>query len=107
MPFTAIDPATGRRIRDYPEMSSGDYARAVAGCQNAFVAWRDTPMEERSRLVGSLAPILRKRREEFAELMTREMGKPVREARSEIEKCAMVCEHYAEHAPGYLAPQPV
>ena len=107
MPFTAIDPATGRRVRDYPEMSSRDYARAVAGCQNAFLGWRDTPMEERSRLVGSLAAILRDRRDEFAELMTREMGKPEREARAEIEKCAMVCEFYAERAPGYLAPQPV
>ena len=52
MPFTATDPATGRRIGDYPEMSSGDYARAVAGCQNAFLGWRDTAMAERSRLVG-------------------------------------------------------
>ena len=107
MSFTAIDPATGLRIRDYPEMSPGDFASAVAGCHNAFLAWRDTGMEERSRLVRNLAVILRERREDFAELMTREMGKPLREARAEIEKCAMVCEFYAEHAPGYLAPQPV
>ena len=107
MSFTAIDPATGRRIREYPEMSPGDYARAVDGCQEAFLSWRDTGMEERARLVRNLAVVLRERREDFAGLMTREMGKPLREARGEIEKCAMVCEFYAEQAPGYLAPQPV
>ncbi len=106
MAFTAINPSTGRHIRDYPEMSPGDYARAVADCQSAFRAWRDTPMEERSRLVEGLAVVLRERRDEFAELMTREMGKPLREARAEVEKCAMVCEFYARRAPGYLAPQP-
>ena len=107
MPFTAIDPATGRRIREYPEMSPGDYARAVDGCQEAFLSWRDTGMEERARRVRNLAVVLRERREDFAGLMTREMGKPLREARGEIEKCAMVCEFYAKQAPGYLAPQPV
>ena len=107
MSFTAIDPATGLRIREYPEMSSRDFASAVAGCRNAFLAWRDTGMEERSRRVRNLAVILRERREHFAALMTREMGKPLPEARAEIEKCAMVCEFYAERAPGYLAPQPV
>ncbi len=107
MSFTAIDPATGLRIREYPEMSAGDFASAVAGCRNAFLAWRDTGMEERSRRLRNLAVILRERREHFAALMTREMGKPLSEARAEIEKCAMVCEFYAERAPGYLAPQPV
>lgn len=107
MSFIAVDPATGRRIREYPEMSSGDQAKAVSGCQNAFLAWRETGMEERSRLVRNLAVILRGRRNDFAALMTREMGKPVREARAEIDKCAAVCDFYAEHAPGYLTPQPV
>ena len=107
MSFTAIDPATGERTREYPAMLPEEFAAAVAGCQNAFLSWRGTSMEERSRLVRNLAGILRERQNNFAELMTREMGKPLREARGEIEKCAMVCEFYAERAPGFLAPQPV
>ena len=107
MPFKVIDPSTGRRIREYSGMSSRDLARAVSGCQDAFLAWRETGMEKRSRLARILAAVLRARREDLAGLMTQEMGKPVQEARAEIDKCAWVCEYYAEHAPGYLVPQSV
>ena len=107
MSFIAINPATGRRIRQYPEMSSGDFARAVSGCQSAFLAWRETDVDYRSRLVRNLAVILRERRQDLAGLMTAEMGKPLWEARAEIDKCALLCEYYADHGPGFLAPQPV
>ncbi len=107
MRFTVTDPATGQRIGEYPRMSSGDCARAVAGCHDAFLAWRDASVEKRARRVGKLADVLRRGCEDFARLMAREMGKPLREARAEVEKCATVCEFYAAQAPGYLAPQPV
>ena len=107
MAYTVIDPSTGRRIREYPEMSSRDIAGAVSGCHSAFLAWREKDVEHRSRLARNLAAVLRRRRTECAELMTREMGKPVQEARAEIDKCALVCEYYAGHAPRFLVPQPV
>ena len=107
MSFTAIDPATGERTREYPAMSPEEFAAAVAGCQSAFLSWRSTSMGRRAELVRNLGSILRARQDRFAELMTREMGKPAREARGEIEKCATVCDFYAERAAGFLAPQRV
>ena len=63
--------------------------------------------DERSRLMRSAATVLRSRKEELAALMTSEMGKTVTDGRAEIEKCASACDHFAAHAAGYLAREPI
>ncbi len=64
-------------------------------------------MAERGAVLARAGAVLRARRDEFARLMTLEMGKPIASAAAEAEKCAWVCEHYAQHGPAGLAPEPV
>jgi acyl-CoA reductase-like NAD-dependent aldehyde dehydrogenase len=64
-------------------------------------------LSERSALMGGVARELRALSDELATTVSREMGKPISEARAEVEKCAWAAEHYAEHGEGYLAPEPI
>ena len=101
------DPSTGRPGLSY-EGHTRNEALAIAGdVSDAFERWRFTSFEERARAMKSAARILRSRRDEFAELMTAEMGKTRQEGRAEIEKCAFSCDYFAEHAETYLAREPI
>jgi len=91
--------------RSYPGDSARQAADKVARAAGAQRAWRRTGFEERARLMQAAAAVLRRRRDEFASLMTSEMGKLVSDGRAEIEKCASACDHFAAHAAGYLARQ--
>jgi len=106
MPMVSINPATGKTIQEYREMSSDEVASILAAASSRFGEWRRSSFEERSRLMHRAAQLMRERSEEYSELMTREMGKTIRDSRSEIEKCAWVCEYYAEHARAFLAREP-
>ncbi|ELZ11564.1 NAD-dependent aldehyde dehydrogenase [Halovivax asiaticus JCM 14624] len=97
------NPATNERIDTYEADSADDVDAALDRATDAYADWRDVPMRERQELLVNAAEILRDRKREFAELMTREMGKPISQAESEVEKCAWGCEHYAEYAEAYLA----
>ncbi|WP_372912811.1 NAD-dependent succinate-semialdehyde dehydrogenase [Salinigranum sp.] len=98
-----VNPATNERIDTYDEASADDVADALGRATDAFEEWRDVSLRERQELLASAADVLRDREREWAELMTREMGKPVSQALDEVEKCAWVCDHYAEYASVYLA----
>jgi succinate-semialdehyde dehydrogenase/glutarate-semialdehyde dehydrogenase len=105
--FSSINPATGETIATYPEMSPGDIANVIEQSHEAFLKWRTTSFAERARLMKAAAEVLRKRNEEFARLMAQEMGKPVRDGRAEVEKCATVCDYYADNAEQFLRPEPI
>lgn len=105
MTIASIDPATGETLRVYTELSPGEVATIVESANSAFQSWRRTPFSERATLMRQAATILRARAGEYARLMAEEMGKPVRDGRSEAEKCAWVCDYYAEHAERFLAPE--
>ncbi len=107
MSWTAINPATGDTLWEHPEMDEAEVKTILGDAHEAQRAWRTTDFAHRAERMRQAAAILRERAEEFAVLMTREMGKPIGEARGEVEKCAWVCEYYAEHAEGQLAPEPV
>ncbi|WP_460923465.1 NAD-dependent succinate-semialdehyde dehydrogenase, partial [Salinarchaeum chitinilyticum] len=66
--------------------------------------WRDRSIRDREQLLASAGEVLRENKREYAETMTREMGKPITQAIAEVEKCAWACDHYAEHASAYLEP---
>ncbi|QLD88356.1 NAD-dependent succinate-semialdehyde dehydrogenase [Natronomonas salina] len=102
----SVNPATGERLESYDEAGESEVDDALGRAADAFEEWRDRPIREREELLESAGEVLRDRKREFAELMTREMGKPIEQAESEIEKCAWVCEHYAEHADAYLDDEP-
>ncbi|HKE20396.1 MAG TPA: NAD-dependent succinate-semialdehyde dehydrogenase, partial [Kofleriaceae bacterium] len=91
----------------YQPASWDDVARSIGALEQGFARWRETPVGERARLVGAAAPILRRRARKDAEMMAREMGKPVAQGRQEVEKCAWLCEHFAAAGPAMLEPQAV
>jgi succinate-semialdehyde dehydrogenase / glutarate-semialdehyde dehydrogenase len=103
----SVDPATGNQFVSYPAFSAAEIDAAVAAVHTAQQAWRGTSVVERARHLTELAQLLRERRDEYATLITREMGKPIAEARAEIDKCAWTCEFYAEHGAAFLAPESV
>jgi len=107
MSWTAVNPANGETLEEYPEMSGSEVEEILEGAHQAQRDWRATAFFHRAQRMNRAAQILRERSEDYAGLMTREMGKPLREARGEVEKCAWVCEYYAENAEAQLAPEPV
>ncbi len=107
MPIEVVDPATGRTVRTVEETPADELDRIVERVHETFLAWRNTPFEERARRMRGAATVLRDRAGGYARLMAEEMGKPVRDGRAEAEKCAWACEYYAENAERFLATEPV
>ncbi len=99
----AINPATDELLKEYPEHSLQEVKQIINQVQEEFHAWRQVSFVQRAALMKKAANILRQKKEEFALLITREMGKVIRESRAEVEKCAWVCDYYAENAEKFLA----
>ncbi len=102
-PITSINPATGEVLARFDPFTQDEVEHALDEAQDAFVAWSERSFEERAVPMRRLAALLRERADRYGRLITLEMGKPIVEARAELEKCALGCEHYAEHAARYLA----
>ena len=104
MAITSVNPATGKPIRTYDEMTPDAAAAAVVQAHSVWQGWRTTPFSQRTPLMKRAAAILRQRKSELATLMADEMGKPLSQGVGEVEKCAWVCEYYADFAESHLAP---
>ena len=102
----SINPATGEQIGHYPFQSASDLDAALARAAAGFSVWRRTPVEQRAQALVVLARTLRDNAATMANMISVEMGKPVTQARGEIEKCAQLCEWYAEHGPAMLTAEP-
>ena len=98
----SINPSTNELIRDYPEHTSSEVKEIINDVQTEWLAWRETSFEHRSKLFKQTARLLRERKEDYARLMTAEMGKIIRESMAEIEKCANACDFYSDHAAEFL-----
>ncbi len=107
MALQTVNPATGELIREYPEMELPEILSILDKVQADFELWRERPVAKRAAMFQRLAEILRTEKETHAAVMTKEMGKPHKEAVSEVEKCAWVCEYYAEHGADFLSDQPI
>jgi succinate-semialdehyde dehydrogenase/glutarate-semialdehyde dehydrogenase len=105
MPLVTTNPATGEQIATYDEMSADEIGAIVDRAHAAWLDWKQTSFDHRAMLVRKLAGLLREDKERLAALMSQEMGKPIAQARAEVEKCAIGCDHYAEHAERDLAPE--
>ncbi len=103
MTFQSINPATGQLLQSYSAWDGTQVEEALAQAAAAAPVWAATPMAERCQRVRRLGEVLRRRQDELATLMSLEMGKLQAEARAEIEKCAWVCDYYAEEGPSLLA----
>lgn len=99
----SINPATGKEIKVYKEMSETEISNIISGSYNAFIYWKETDFKTRALYMKNAANILRNRKDTLAEIMTLEMGKPINQSKAEIEKCASVCDYYSENAETFLA----
>ncbi|AKO99695.1 NAD-dependent succinate-semialdehyde dehydrogenase [Marinovum algicola] len=102
-PITTINPATEETLETYDRMSDTAAREAVEACHAAFEEWRLVPLDKRAETIKAIGQALRDTSEDFAQLMTREVGKLIGDSRDEIELCAAICDFTAEHGPKELA----
>ena len=102
-----INPATGRPGRSYDPHGIEDGLAAAAAAHAAFPSWRRTSFADRGAILHRAAALLRARKDDYARLMTEEMGKTLDDGRAEVEKCAAHCDWFADQAANYLAREPV
>ncbi|MEE8585206.1 MAG: NAD-dependent succinate-semialdehyde dehydrogenase, partial [Acidobacteriota bacterium] len=107
MAIRSVNPATGETIREYEEMTPQEVRRIIGKAEAAFSEWKGTSYSQRAALMKKAAQVLRGKAEEYARLMALEMGKPLAGGRSEVEKCAWVCDFYAENAERFLADEAI
>ncbi|KTG16609.1 MULTISPECIES: NAD-dependent succinate-semialdehyde dehydrogenase [unclassified Guyparkeria] len=103
MTQTVINPTNGQRLHEFPVMDPAQRETVLERSEAAYRDWRKTSFAERADLLRRVAQVMRDDRERLALLMTDEMGKPIREARGEVDKAAWCAEHYADNAENYLA----
>ena len=101
--LTAIDPSNGEKLHDVEPASPEQVERILSAADHAYQSWRDTSFDERAQVLRKVAQLMRDDVEALARPMIEEMGKPIKEARGEVQKAAWCAEHYADHAEQYLA----
>jgi succinate-semialdehyde dehydrogenase len=102
----SINPANGETLAAYPWATAAEVEQAIALADRGFRQWRNESVTHRAQKLRDLASALRARAEEMAQMMSREMGKPILQARAEVTKSAGLCDWYAEHGPAMLAAEP-
>lgn len=105
MPIATVNPATGHTVRSYAAHSEQEIERRVHLAHSATTPWRATPLATRAAMLVALADLIDSEREPLAATMTLEMGKLLRAARDELDKCSRTCRWYAENAEHLLTPR--
>jgi len=103
MTMRSVNPASGETIKIYDTWDDNHLDRVLQSSSEASYSWMATSLEERCNLMRKAAGILLQRKDELASIITQEMGKLIRESRAEVEKCALVCEYYADKGAEFLA----
>ena len=98
----SINPVNEDLIKEYEEHTNSEIDEIVKNSEKAFKEWQSFDYGKRAELLRTAGEILRKNIDQYSELMTREMGKPISGARAEVEKCAWVCDYYAENGESFL-----
>jgi aldehyde dehydrogenase len=97
-----INPATGEEINSYNVMETEEIKRITSYGRSAFTKWKGVDLSERALYMRKLGRVMRRNKDQYAKIITEEMGKPIRQSVAEIEKCAWVCDYYSEHAESFL-----
>lgn len=106
--YAVINPATGETVREYPTSTDAQVADAVGAADTAFKEWsKSSTVADRAALIRRVAQLHTERRETLAEIINREMGKPVDQALGEVDFSAAIYEYYADHAEKFLADEPI
>jgi succinate-semialdehyde dehydrogenase/glutarate-semialdehyde dehydrogenase len=107
MQFKSVNPYDGRLLNTYEGHSAAQVSDKIKKTHEAFLAWRKTSYDERARLMQAAAGELKKNKSAYAESITLEMGKAITESMAEVEKCARVCDYYANRAADFLKDEPL
>ena len=102
MSVHTVNPATEEILETYPVLTQSAIGLQIDAAHAAFQLWKKTDIQERAKLMLNLVTLLRAKAADLAVLMAQEMGKPITVGKIEIDKCVLVCEHYATHAATYL-----
>jgi acyl-CoA reductase-like NAD-dependent aldehyde dehydrogenase len=97
-----VNPATGKPIAKYHNMSIDEIKDKVRNARTALMSWKSLDIGERCSLTRKLGRVMRKNKDEYSRTITEEMGKPIRQATAEVEKCAWLCDYYSETAESFL-----
>lgn len=102
MKFQSINPYNNQILAEYNEQSESELNASISKSEVAFNIWREWTYAQRAEVMLNAAKILKRNVEKYARTISLEMGKPINEARGEVNKCAWVCEYYAEQAEEFL-----
>lgn len=102
MSIQSINPVNGKLVKKYTEETEKQFSGKIDKAHKAWLRWKNTTFKQRASLLINTAKVLRQRKEDLAALMAIEMGKPLKAGILEVEKCAMVCDYYAENAKKFL-----
>jgi succinate-semialdehyde dehydrogenase/glutarate-semialdehyde dehydrogenase len=105
MEFHSINPYNGEQVGQYTALTSIELENILDKSAEVFKTWSREPLSVRTGLIKKAAEVLRENVEDYAQMITSEMGKPISESRAEVNKCAWVCDYYAENAETFLAPE--
>ena len=103
MNLISINPANNNKINSYEEISKDSINQIIDSSFNTFLEWRNKSFSYRAKKMRHLAELLKQKKELLGLLMTKEMGKPIKQSIAEAEKCAWVCEYYADNAEKFLS----
>ena len=107
MKIRSINPYTDEVMKEFDLMTPNEVDAEISKSRQAFLTWSDLSGSKRAAYVGKLGDQLRAEKRRYAEIMTREMGKPIRESAAEIEKCAWLCDYYAGSGEKFLKPEEI
>jgi len=106
-PFATVNPYTGQTEQTFPFLETSEVDGVVARAHTAFLEWRRRPVADRAAVVKRAAELMLERTDEFAALITREMGKRIQEAAGEVQLAASILSYYADNGPRFLADKPI
>lgn len=103
MDFKSVNPYNSEEVKAFKALTQKELAEKLDGNKETFEMWKSVPLEERCRLLKNAGQVLRDNVDEYAKMITLEMGKPITESKGEVNKCAWVCDYYADNATEFLA----
>jgi succinate-semialdehyde dehydrogenase/glutarate-semialdehyde dehydrogenase len=103
MEFKSFNPYNGEQVGLYTALTQEELAKKLNQNKAVFESWKMVPLTERCKFLKNAGQVLRDNVDEYAKMITLEMGKPITESRAEVTKCAWVCDYYAENAAAFLA----
>ncbi len=107
MAYKTVNPFTGKEVKTFNEINTAELEEKLQQAATCFETWRNTPFNERKKIIQKVSDLLRERSGELATLITLEMGKRIKESKAEVELSASIYEYYAANAEDFLADTPL